>query len=65
MNNYGVYTEDGEGVVQWVTSLTPLTTGVADNALEWNEQDAMATATYLNSLGGSTYFIGRVPKPHS
>jgi len=64
-NNYGVYTKLEGGTIVWVTGITPLTTGPAEDAIKWNEQDALATATYLNSLGEGTYFIGRVPKPHT
>lgn len=64
-NDYGVYKENEAGVIEWVTDLTPLTMGVPADAIKWNEQGAINTASYLNGLGNGTYFIGHVPRPHA
>ncbi len=63
-NDYGVY-QDGTNPVQWVVTVSPLTLSTdTEQAARYGEQDAMNTATYLNSTTDSTYFVGHVPKPH-
>jgi len=64
-NDYGVYKENADGSVEWVTSEMPLILGSASDAIDtYSYTEAITVSTYLTNTEGTVFSFGRPDDRH-